>query len=39
MLALVGNFRAVAEAAGAETQVLAVVKANAYGHGAGRGAR
>lgn len=30
---LAGNFRAVAEAAGAETQVLAVVKANAYGHG------
>lgn len=28
------NFRVVAEAAGAETQVLAVVKANAYGHGA-----
>ena len=31
---LQGNFRLVAEAAGAETQVLAVVKANAYGHGA-----
>jgi alanine racemase len=30
---LAGNFRAVAEAAGAETEVLAVVKANAYGHG------
>ncbi len=28
------NFRVVTEAAGAETQVLAVVKANAYGHGA-----
>jgi len=28
------NFRTVAEAAGTETQVLAVVKANAYGHGA-----
>ena len=33
---LAGNFRAVAEAAGAETDVLAVVKANAYGHGAER---
>ncbi len=32
---LAGNFRAFAEAAGAETTVLAVVKANAYGHGAG----
>jgi alanine racemase len=31
---LAGNFRVVAEAAGAETDVLAVVKANAYGHGA-----
>ena len=31
---LAGNFRALAEAAGAETEVLAVVKANAYGHGA-----
>jgi alanine racemase len=31
---LMDNFRAVAEVAGAETQVLAVVKANAYGHGA-----
>jgi alanine racemase len=30
---LAGNFRAVAEAAGAETELLAVVKANAYGHG------
>jgi alanine racemase len=30
---LAGNFRVVAEAAGAETDVLAVVKANAYGHG------
>ncbi len=31
---LKGNFRVVAEEAGGETQVLAVVKANAYGHGA-----
>ena len=31
---LAGNFRAVAEAAGNDTEVLAVVKANAYGHGA-----
>jgi alanine racemase len=31
---LAGNFRAIKEAAGAETEVLAVVKANAYGHGA-----
>ncbi|MDP9051764.1 MAG: alanine racemase [Acidobacteriota bacterium] len=31
---LAGNFRVIAEAAGAETDVLAVVKANAYGHGA-----
>ncbi len=31
---LKGNFRAVAEAVGAGTEVLAVVKANAYGHGA-----
>ena len=31
---LAGNFRVVAEAAGDETDVLAVVKANAYGHGA-----
>lgn len=30
---LAGNFRAVRATAGAETQVLAVVKANAYGHG------
>jgi len=33
---LAGNYRAVAAAAGAETDVLAVVKANAYGHGAER---
>jgi alanine racemase len=33
---LTGNLRAVSEAAGAETDVLAVVKANAYGHGAER---
>jgi alanine racemase len=33
---LAANFRAVSEAAGAETIVLAVVKANAYGHGAER---
>jgi alanine racemase len=31
---LAENFRVLAEAVGAETQVLAVVKANAYGHGA-----
>jgi alanine racemase len=31
---LAGNFRTLAEAAGAETDVLAVVKANGYGHGA-----
>lgn len=31
---LAGNFRAVMDAAGAGTDVLAVVKANAYGHGA-----
>ena len=31
---LAGNFVAAVEAAGAETDVLAVVKANAYGHGA-----
>jgi alanine racemase len=31
---LKGNFRAVAEAVGVGTEVLAVVKANAYGHGA-----
>jgi alanine racemase len=30
---LAGNFRAFAAAAGADTEVLAVVKANAYGHG------
>ena len=29
-----GNFQAVAQAAGGDTNVLAVVKANAYGHGA-----
>jgi alanine racemase len=33
---LVGNFQALQEAAGAETEVLAVVKANAYGHGVER---
>ena len=31
---LAGNFRALVEVAGAETDVMAVVKANAYGHGA-----
>jgi alanine racemase len=31
---LAENFRVLAEAVGAETQVLAMVKANAYGHGA-----
>ena len=31
---LAANFRTVADAAGAETEVLAVVKADAYGHGA-----
>ena len=31
---LAENFRVLAEAGGAETPVLAVVKANAYGHGA-----
>lgn len=31
---LVANYRCLAEAAGAETTVLAVVKADAYGHGA-----
>jgi alanine racemase len=31
---LAGNFRVLAEAVGAATEVLAVVKANAYGHGA-----
>jgi len=30
---LTANFRAIAEAVGAQTSVLAVVKANAYGHG------
>src|SRR5580698_9148971 len=30
---LAGNFVTMASAAGAETDVLAVVKANAYGHG------
>jgi alanine racemase len=30
---LAGNYRAVVEAVGAQTAVLAVVKANAYGHG------
>jgi len=33
---LAANYRVVAAAAGAETDVLAVVKANAYGHGAER---
>jgi len=31
---LAGNFRTLAEAVGVGTEVLAVVKANAYGHGA-----
>ncbi|WP_353072869.1 alanine racemase [Tunturiibacter gelidiferens] len=31
---LAGNYKLLQEAAGAETAVLAVVKANAYGHGA-----
>ena len=31
---LAGNYRAIAAAVGAETDVLAVVKANGYGHGA-----
>jgi alanine racemase len=31
---LQGNYRALTTAAGAETDVMAVVKANAYGHGA-----
>jgi alanine racemase len=31
---LTGNYKLLQEAAGAETAVLAVVKANAYGHGA-----
>jgi alanine racemase len=30
---LTANYRAIAQAAGAQTSVLAVVKANAYGHG------
>lgn len=30
---LAANYRAIAQAAGAQTAVLAVVKANAYGHG------
>ncbi len=34
--ALASNFRVLDEAAGAATEVLAVVKANAYGHGAER---
>ena len=33
---LVGNYRVLAKAAGADTTVMAVVKANAYGHGADR---
>jgi alanine racemase len=33
---LAGNYRAVRAVVGAETDVLAVVKANAYGHGAER---
>jgi alanine racemase len=32
---LVANYRLLAQAAGGDTAVLAVVKANAYGHGAG----
>jgi alanine racemase len=32
---LAGNYRVLAGAAGGDTAVLAVVKANAYGHGAG----
>jgi alanine racemase len=32
---LVANYRLLVQAAGSETAVLAVVKANAYGHGAG----
>ena len=32
---LLANYRLLAVAAGSETAVLAVVKANAYGHGAG----
>lgn len=34
--ALASNFRALQHAAGASTEVLAVIKANAYGHGAER---
>ena len=30
---LAANYRAIAQTAGAQTSVLAVVKANAYGHG------
>src|SRR5208283_3414900 len=30
---LVANYRAITDAAGPQTSVLAVVKANAYGHG------
>lgn len=37
--ALTSNFRALQHAAGAATEVLAVIKANAYGHGAERCAR
>jgi alanine racemase len=33
---LAGNFRAIVDAVGADTEVLAVVKADAYGHGAER---
>jgi alanine racemase len=33
---LAGNFRVLTEAAGSKTEVMAVVKANAYGHGAER---
>lgn len=33
---LAGNYRAIAEAVGTGTDVLAVIKANAYGHGAER---
>ena len=32
---LLANYGLLVEAAGGETAVLAVVKANAYGHGAG----
>ncbi len=31
---LAGNFRAIEQAAGSSTTILAVIKANAYGHGA-----